>query len=284
MQWNAAAALGRIGGEDIGILHSRLFNTDIRVRLGLVEALGEIGDCQSVPYLASLLDQDRSNEVRFATAVALGEIPSEDAITALVGALRDRDKYVRLGVYLALRNHSWIPDDSETWVYYLIAGQKWNKIQDIPKPPFDPLLFALKDPDEGIRVATVEVLGDLGSPFAKSACDLALKDRSMEVRDKAVLAFQECKIPLMHLPRGLSRRYRPRKNPYVASFLNLMFLGLGYNYLGKWWGFLLFQVNLTMILLMSIFLGTLVSYIISYSVSGISVVHTWLLVKKMPDL
>ncbi|KQC07048.1 MAG: hypothetical protein APR55_04385 [Methanolinea sp. SDB] len=237
-----------------------------------------------MPYLAKLLSQDESNEVKFAAAVALGEIPSRETVPALVDALKDRDKYVRFGAFQSLQKHSWTPSDTVIWVYFLVAGQRWSEILFFPDTPIDPLLFALKDPDEEVRAAAVDLLGKLRDPPSKSTCDLALKDQSTKVRWRAVLAFQNCKIPLMHLPRALSRRKRVRTNPYVASFLNFLFLGLGYNYLGKWWGFLLFQINVTMIQLMSIFLGGLTPYLISYGVSGISVVHTWNMIKKMPDL
>jgi hypothetical protein len=67
----------------------------------------------------------------------------------------------------------------------------------------------------------------------------------------------------------------------VAAILNFLFLGLGYNYLGKWWGFLLFQVDATAILLLSLAMGSVIPYVISYSLSAVVAVHTWYLVKKM---
>jgi len=266
------------------VLHSRIFHPDVRIRLGIVEALGDIRDKRSIPDLTTLLMKDESNEVRFSAAIALGGIGDKTAIPPLVSGLRDADKYVRFSTSEALWKLGWNPTNSEEHVYFLVARKKWHEIPNIPDVPLDPLFLALQDTDANIRAAAVEVLGDLGNPLAKSACDIALKDKSSIVRWKAVIAFPKCNIPLMHLPRGLSRRTRERKNPYVASFLNFMFLGLGYNYLGKWWGFLLFQINLTLILLMSLTLGPQLPYIISYGVSGLSVIHTWYFVKKLPDL
>ncbi len=71
------------------------------------------------------------------------------------------------------------------------------------------------------------------------------------------------------------------KNPNVAAILNFLFLGLGYNYLGKWWGFLLFQVDATAILLLSLAMGSVIPYLISYSISAVVAVHTWYFVKKL---
>ena len=39
---------------------------------------------------------------------------------------------------------------------------------------------------------------------------------------------------------------RLRKNPLIAGFLNFMLPGLGYGYLGKWWGIMIFQVDITL--------------------------------------
>jgi hypothetical protein len=119
---------------------------------------------------------------------------------------------------------------------------------------------------------------------ALPACDRALRDSNSEVRWEAALAFPGCGLPLMHIPRGLARRKKIRKNPYIASFLNFCFVGLGYNYLGKWWGFLLFQANVTSILILSLYFGSVIPYGLSYSISAVVALHTWGYVKKMPPL
>jgi hypothetical protein len=82
---------------------------------------------------------------------------------------------------------------------------------------------------------------------------------------------------------GLARRPRPGKNPAIAAFLNLLFLGLGYNYLGRWYGFLLFQLNLTAIVLTSLMVGPLLPYAISYGISAPFAVQTWYLARRMEE-
>ena len=87
----------------------------------------------------------------------------------------------------------------------------------------------------------------------------------------------------MHLPVGLAGRARPGKSPAIAAFLNLLFLGLGYNYLGRWYGFLLFQLNLTAIVLGSLIWGPLLPYAVSYTLSVPFAVQTWYLARGMQE-
>jgi hypothetical protein len=129
----------------------------------------------------------------------------------------------------------------------------------------------------------VRVLGEIGGPGSVAACDTILRDPDDEVRWTATLAFPRCGIPLMRLPMGLALRPRPGKSPAVAAFLNLFFLGLGYNYLGGWYGFLLFQVNLTAIVLASLVIGPLIPYALSYSISALVAIHTWFLAKRLQE-
>jgi hypothetical protein len=66
--------------------------------------------------------------------------------------------------------------------------------------------------------------------------------------------------------------------------LNFFFIGLGYSYLGMWWGFLLFQINVTAILIMGLRFPVYIPYLVSYAVSTVAVVHTWFYLRRLPDL
>jgi HEAT repeat protein len=284
VQWKAAEALGRMGGPAAGKLIERTHHADRAFRIGAIEALADIREARAVKRLSDLLLTDESAEVRWASAIALGEIRDTGSIPALSMAIRDPDKYVRYGAALALEQLGWIPPSAEERGYFLAAAQRWEELsllRDIPAAPF---IHLVHDADPGVRVRAVEILGHLGTPDAKNACDTVLKDPSGEVRWKGILAFPDCGIPLMHLPRVLSRRKRQRKSPYIASFLNFFFLGLGYNYLGFWWGLLLFQVNLTAIVTLAVFIGPVLPYLFSYLISAVAVVHTWSYVRGLPEL
>jgi len=285
IQWKAASALERLGGDaTTKKLINALDHPDRKMRIGVVEVLSDLRSIQAVPGLLLLLSSDESNEVRWASAIALGEIGDEAALAGLRKALKDPDKYVRYGVAIALEKNGWTPEDPEGQVYFLVAAQRWDEIPGLNEVPVGPLIHHLRDYDPAVRAHAVKILGDLHDPGAKGACDLALRDISGPVRWEALMAFPKCNIPLMHLPRGLSRRKRERKDPYAAMLLNFFFIGLGYNYLGMWWGFLVFQINVTSLLIMGLFLPKYIPYIISYSISAIAVVHTWYYVRGLPDL
>jgi len=284
IQWKAAEALGRMGEPAARKLIERTHHVNRAFRIGAIEALADIRESKAVEKLTDLLLTDESAEVRWASAIALGEIGNAEAIPVLVGSLRDPDKYVRYGATLALDQLGWIPATPEDRGYYLAAAQRWDEIASAPGIPAAPFIHHIRDADPTVRAHAVEVLGDLKIPDAAAACDLVLKDRSGEVRWQGILAFPDCGIPLMHLPRGLSRRKRIRKSPYIASFLNFFFLGLGYNYLGFWWGLLLFQVNVTAIITLALFIGPVMPYLFSYVISAVAVVHTWYYVRGLPDL
>jgi HEAT repeat protein len=283
IQWRAAESLGRMGKPAAQELINKTYHLNRDVRIGAVEVLGEMREKSAVLKLTTLLRDDESSEVRWVSAIALGEIGSTTAIPALVNALRDPDKYVRYGVALALDELHWNPGGPEESAYYLVAGQKWEEIESHTNVPATPFIHHMKDQDPEIRSRSAAVLGRLRSPEAKEACSTILRDINGEVRWSGILAFPECGIPLMHLPRELSRRKRQRKNPYAASILNFLFLGLGYNYLGFWWGFLLFQINVTAIVILGLMMGPLIPYLASYAVSVVAVVHTWFYVRGLPD-
>ncbi len=282
-QWMAAAALGTLGRPAVGDLLRGLDHHDARVRLGIIEAIGEIGDPLAVPPLQGILAGDTSGEIRWAAALALGNLGGTGTIPSLVKALGDPDKYVRFGAALALEKLTWEPGTDEERALSLIARQEWPSLLPLGSQAVGPLLRATRDQDPAIRARAVEILGEIGGPGAGEACDPILRDPDGEVRWKATLAFPKCGIPLMHLPMGLARRPRQGKSPVIAAFLNLLFLGLGYNYLGRWYGFLLFQLNLTAIVLASLIWGPLLPYAVSYTLSAPIAVQTWYLARGMQE-
>jgi HEAT repeat protein len=274
-QWRAAEALGALGGPALDDLIRELGHHDTRVRLGIIEALGDIGDPRAAPALQGILSGDPGSEIRWATALALGNLGDTGAIPPLVKALGDPDKYVRFGAALALDRLAWDPGTDEEKALLLIAKQEWPSLPSLGAGATHPLLQATRDRDPGIRARAVDTLGELGDARGAEACDHALRDPDGGVRWRATLAFPRCGIPLMHLPMGLVRRPRIGKSPFIAALLNLFFLGLGYSYLDRWYGLVIFQVNLTAIVLASLVWGPLIPYLASYSLSTVFAVQTW---------
>ncbi|MDD1719011.1 MAG: HEAT repeat domain-containing protein [Methanoregulaceae archaeon] len=287
VQWQAADALGKIGVDAFGPLKETWYTTDLPTRLGAIEAIGEIRDPRAMPYLSGMIVRDEHPEVRWAAAIALGRMGREDGINPLVGALTDPDKYVRYGAAIGLDQIGWTPGTGMEEAAYLIAKQEWTAAEQTGNDAAESLERVLSDRDPGIRARAAEALGTIRGPVAVRACDRVLRDPDPGVRWKGVLAFQDCGVPLLQLPMAVSHRPKSGPSPYIAGFLNLLFLGLGYNYLGKWWGFLLFQIFATISLLAIPVTGAPLPYLILFFSAPYSIpfaIHGWWIGKHIPEL
>ncbi|MDD1698067.1 MAG: HEAT repeat domain-containing protein [Methanoregula sp.] len=280
IQWQSADALGSLGSIATLPLIATLNHRKTAVRIGAIEALGTIRDQRSQKPLISLLEQDGDAEVRWVAALALGSLGSPEAINPLVRALKDPDRYVRYGAAQALQSLDWVPKTDTERAYYAIAFQDWKHVVQIGPGASGPLIETLRDQNASTRAEIVEVLGEIGDTPSQRACELVLKDPSSTVRWKAILAAQKCGVPVTHLPRGLSKRPRSGQNPWAAAILNFLFLGLGYNYLGYWWGFLVFMSYMSILVLSQMELGPFVPYLIVYPVTALFAVQTFFLAKK----
>ena len=283
VQTSAAQALGSLGNEGINRLILALKDKDRDVRLGIIEALSVIRDQRAVPPLIELLN-DTSSEVRWETTIALGEIGGPDVISPLKNALRDPDKYVRYGAASALLKTGWNPVSDEERAFYYVGMQEWQKVKDCGPAAISALSLVLQDQDSSVRIEAIEVLGLIGDKKAIPALMQSLRDGNADVRWKAVLASPKCGISIMHLPRGLSLRPRLRKNPLIAGFLNFMLPGLGYGYLGKWWGIMIFQIDITATVWLFKYQGEVSSYGLLFPVYLVLAFHAWYIAQKMPDL
>ena len=288
VQWKAAEALGKLGDDAVRHLIEALGSSHKNVRLGVIEALGEIKAVASVSPLIHLVGKDNDPEVRWVGALALGEIGDNRAVSPLIGLLKDPDKHVRYGAAVALDKMGLIPSENPELTYYLIAKQDWEQISIPGRASSAPLVEMLRDSDSDVRSHMVDILGIIKDPSVTTACDTVLRDKDSRVRWHAVLALPRCGIPLMHLPLGLSKRPHTGQDPLVAAFLNLLFLGMGYNYLGYWWGFLLFQIFVSTNLLIVATTGASMPFllfpVLSMPYSIPFSLHSWYIAKQRPEL
>jgi HEAT repeat protein len=283
IQWKAAEALGTFDSTATMLLLDALDSPQGTTRLGAIEALSMIRDIRAREPLIRVLNQDPMTEVRWAAALALGEIGSQEAIPPLVRLLRDENRYIRYGAAEALVKLGWQPDDEMDHIYHLIALQEWDSVRKYGSAATGPLMNFFRDKDQTTRLAIVSILGEIGDIHSKTACPTALRDRDPSVRWKAVLASLDCGVSPGKLPIMLAGRERTGFNPLAAALLNFLFLGLGYNYLGKWWGFPVFMTYMSIIVLSQLAIGPFLPYVIAYPVTALFAVHTYYLAQRMPD-
>jgi HEAT repeat protein len=282
VQSDAVHALGDIGPEAVGPLVLALKKMNRNLRLGAIGALAEIRDPGAVPALADMM-KDSGSEVRWQAAIALGEMNSHEAVAPLLRGLEDPDKYVRYGSAISLLKNGYQPSAHVEWAWYYAAMQDWDQVLTMRSSALAPLFNLLRDTDSDVRVHAVRVLGYIGDRKAGPALIRSLGDPDRQVRWEAALASQKCGVPPTYLPRGLYQRPRIQKNPLIAGFLNFMLPGLGYGYLGKWWGIMIFQIDITVTVWLFKVEGESNTYSLLFPLYLLLALHAWYLAKNMPE-
>jgi hypothetical protein len=280
-QSEAAKALGSLGPAAMDELIRALKKKDKENQLVIIQALIEIRDPRSVPVLIESL-KDENSEVRWEAAIALGEIGDTRAIDPLILSLRDPDKYARYGAAFSLFKMGWKPPNDVEKAFLFVGMQEWKAVRLIGDSAIPALTHILHDQHSNVRIKAVEILGELKSTQAIPALIQSLADKDSEVRWEAVLASPKCGIKLMHLPRGLSRRPKVTKNPLIAGFLNFVLPGLGYAYLAKWWGVMIYEIDIFGTILLFQYLGEEFSYEALLPIYLLLGIHAYYLAIKMP--
>jgi hypothetical protein len=282
IQASAVHALGNFGSDAADALIIALKKKNRLLRLGAIGALAEIKDPRALSSLITMI-RDPSSEIRWQAAIALGEMGDPAAAPAILESLKDPDKYVRYGSAISLMKIGHKPVDKVEWAWYFAGMQEWKKITEIGSPALPSLENLLRDADSEVRVNTVKTLGEIGDRKAGPALIRSLGDENRQVRWEAVLASQKCGIPPMYLPRGLCRRPRQKKNPLIAGFLNFLLPGLGYGYLGKWWGVMIFQIDITLTVWLFKMTGEANSYGVLFPLYFLLGIHAWYITRNMPE-
>jgi len=284
LQWRAADALGSLGEIACEPLLKLLTYHKMHVRIGVIEALSGIKSPRSVEPLIQTLATDENHEVRWVAALALGEIGDKRAIPSLLNALKDKDRYVRYGSVKALDLLGWSPEKDQDRAYYYIGLQDWKALQKLGKPAVGPLIETLREKNPVTRAKIIELLGDLRTDEAKKACENALMDTDASVRWTAMLAAKKCGITTTRIPLVVSRRPWTTPSPFGVALLNFTFCGIGYHFLQKWYGYLLFMCYMTIMVFIQLYTGTVFPFIYAYPFTLIIAVHSYYMVKHMHDL
>ncbi len=272
---HAALALGESGSAAVPGLVAALHSHNVLVRLGAVEVLGTIRDTRALQPLSGVLNNDPFTEVRLAASIALGGSGAAAAIPPLVESLRDKNRYIRYGAAIALREHGWAPETDTEKAYNLIAFQEWDRVRELGVAAAAPLAEMYRDDDPATRNAISSFLAEMRVRHSPDVFQPALTDRNPAVRWRAVLAAMESGVATHHLPRVLAKRERTGPDPAAAAILNFLFLGIGYNYLGKWWGFPVFMSYMSVIVLAQLEMGPFLPYLIAYPITAVIALHTY---------
>jgi len=133
-----------------------LQDRDWNVRLGAAEALGKIRDVRAIdPLIQTLEDEDE--DVRKSAAEALGNIGGTRAIEPLIQTLKDIKRSVRKSAAEALAK--------------------------IGEPVVEPLIHAMDDEDEHVRLGASWVLGEVRDIRATESLLHALKDENFDIQN-----------------------------------------------------------------------------------------------------
>jgi HEAT repeat protein len=188
-----------LGSDAVEALMSAIWDANSLVKIPAIETLGTIGDPQPVDYLASFLKENKyggqkandevlqflgkammektlaflktdEQNIRVASAEALGKIGGEKAIQALTSALKEDDVLVRIACVKALKN---------------------TRDPHAVKP----LASVLDDRNEKVCDAAYDALANFGSASVVEPLIQKLNDQSPKVRMKAVEALEKIKDP-----------------------------------------------------------------------------------------
>jgi HEAT repeat protein len=284
VQWHAARALGTMGADATLPLINLLGYPDINTRLGAIEALGAIRDPRSTKVLAAILASHETSEIRWAAALALGEIGDQTVTPALLSALKDDDRYVRYGAAKALGQVGWSAETDQDRAFYCIALQDWDAIKKLGKSATGPLIDMLKERHPAVRAQIIEILGSIGGIEAKKSCEQVLRDPDGDVRWRAVLSSRQCGVPTSYLPLQISKRQRTGPSAFGATVLNFFFLGIGYDYVGKWWGVMILETYMMLLTLAQLELGPFMPFLIFYPITALFATQTYFMVKRESEM
>ena len=188
---NAATALGKIGegaSKAVHTLINALRDQDKYVRRDAAEALEKIGTPRTIKTVKD----------RYRVVIPLGWTGSEDEVPALIQALQNENKDVRVNASWTLRQRLKISSkavpilikalqDQDEWVRYH-AAMALGEIGESASKAVPALINALQDQDKYVRKYATGALGKIGKATVPVLIQ-TLKDESINVPFFATWTF-----------------------------------------------------------------------------------------------
>lgn len=216
----AAVALGTTKAvRAIPDLMEALYDPDFGVRTGALQALGDIGKKSSVaiPLLVKILHEDPDGWIRTIITLTLGKMGKEaaPAVPSLIKALSDKHYEVRQGAATALGKIGQLKSEAIRALIRTLndvypdvrqaAAVALGKMGEAAAPAVPRLIHLLKQSQsQGVVVAVVEALGEIGKPAKRSLKTLKGVLQSAtdpDVEDAAKAAIQKIQTAI-HQSQG----------------------------------------------------------------------------------
>ncbi len=160
---DAAEVLGEIGDVQaveplIDALNDK--NKDVLIRRNVAESLGKIGDVRAIESLTVALNDHKSDKnysVSWNAVKALGQIGDAQAVTTLISALKDE----------------------------ALQGKAFEALAYVGILAIEPLLEALEDNEDKVRVGAMMALGGIGVPAADPLVAFFRRNKDFDVNRAA---------------------------------------------------------------------------------------------------
>lgn len=247
----------------------------VTIRLGAIEFLGKHNLPGTERILLEIVNHETVVEVKLAALIALGESGGTETEPVLLRELTNKNRYIRYGAAQALICLNRIPRIYPDLVYFSLACEDWERLRSLGDVTTGPLLTVFSDSDPDARLAIISLVQDSGNKNAQQICKLALRDPGGRIRWKAILASMNCGISLRQVPFLTAQHKRQGPDPVAAAILNFLFLGLGYNYIGKWWGFPVFMAYMTIMVLAQFMTDPFLPYLVASPITALLAIHTY---------
>ena len=99
-----------------------------------------------------------------------------------------------------------------------------------------------------------------------------------------MLSSRQCGVPTSYLPLQISRRQRTGPSAIGATILNFFFLGIGYDYAGKWWGVMILETYMMLLTLAQLQLGPFMPFLIFYPVTALFAFQTYYMIQREAEM
>lgn len=203
--------VARLKKQALEIVYESLINENSEIRTNAIEVVSTTGSIKFIPMVRSLL-KVKSVDVRFAAAVAIGDMDYGEGMSEIKRLLEDKDENVRIaGAYaLTKMEHRNLSSSIRNAIKSKNQKTRANAVLLLgklgDKKNLKPLYWAMKAPDSNdkVRIQAVEAIARLGDEkIYKKLWTLLISkyadDRVMGIRAMGVLNTEESRSSIVKM-------------------------------------------------------------------------------------